>query len=214
MRMKNVAVFASGNGSNFQSLVDAEKAGKIEGHISLLISDKPAAYVNTRAKNEQVPVFAFEAKKYSSKEDYESVLVDILKEMNIDLVVLAGYMRIVGPTLLAAYANKIINLHPSLLPAFPGKDAIGQAIDYGVKVTGATVHFVDEGMDTGPIIQQKTVSIAQEDTNDTLAEKIHKLEHELLVETVNLILKGQVNVRGRKVLFQKSDFRGQIRRNR
>ncbi len=198
-RMKNIAVFASGNGSNFQSLVDAEKQGNLSGNIKLLITDKPAAYVNQRAKKEDIPVFSFEAKKYQSKEAYEAVLVEILKEMNIDLIVLAGYMRLVGTTLLSAFPHRIINLHPSLLPSFTGKDAIGQALAYGVRYTGVTVHFVDEGMDTGAIILQKVVPILQQNTIETLTEKIHQVEHELLLEAVNHILDEKIEIDGRKV---------------
>lgn len=197
--MKNVAVFASGNGSNFQSLVDAEKRGQLNGHIRVLISDKPYAYVNQRAKNENVPAFIFDPKQYESKEDYETVLVEILKEMEIELIVLAGYMRLVGSTLLSAFPNRIINLHPSLLPSFPGKNAIEQAFNYGVRYTGATVHFVDEGMDTGPVIQQRIVSVLQKDSIETLTDKIHQLEHELLLEVANLFLDEKVEVKNKKV---------------
>ncbi|OEF99473.1 phosphoribosylglycinamide formyltransferase [Vulcanibacillus modesticaldus] len=202
--MKKIAVFASGNGSNFQSLVDAEKAGRLVGHIQVLISDKPDAYVNVRAKKENVPVFSFEPKQYTSKADYETVIVEILKEMEIELIVLAGYMRLIGPTLLKSFPYKIINLHPSLLPAFPGLNAIGQAIEYGVKFTGVTVHFVDEGMDTGPIITQRTVAVTGDDDVDTLSEKIHQVEHQLLPETVNLILANKISINKRRVLINEN----------
>ncbi|KXG42614.1 phosphoribosylglycinamide formyltransferase [Tepidibacillus infernus] len=192
MSTKKIAVFASGNGSNFQSLVDAEKKGKLAGRIQLLVSDKPEAYVIKRAKDEGIPVFAFQPKDYENKQAFETVLVEILKGLEIDLIVLAGYMRLIGPTLLQAFPNQIINLHPSLLPSFPGKAAIEQAFHYGVKYTGVTIHFVDEGMDTGPIIQQQIVPIEEKDTIETLTEKIHQIEHVLLLQTVNLILKEQV----------------------
>ncbi len=187
MTIKNIAVFASGNGSNFQSLVDAEKEGELSGHVKILISDKPNALVLRRAEKENVEAYAFDPKKFENKKAYEKEIADVLAKHDIDLIVLAGYMRIVGETLLSAYKNKMINLHPSLLPAFSGKDAIGQAISYGVKCTGVTVHFVDEGMDTGPIIKQQAIEVLDTDTVDTLAEKIHQVEHKLLVETVNLI---------------------------
>lgn len=200
--MKNIAIFASGNGSNFQSLVDAEKSGRLNGRIKFLVSDRPNAYVNTRAKNEEVSTFSFKAKGYESKKEYEEIIVKTLLSENIDLIVLAGYMRLVGETLLSAFSNKIINLHPSVLPAFPGKDAIEQALNYGVKVTGITIHFVDEGMDTGPIIQQRIVSIEQKDNLETLTKKIHQAEHQLLLESVNLILSGKVIVNKRQVLIE------------
>jgi len=184
----NIAVFASGNGSNFQSLVDAEKNGALAGTIKLLVSDKPQSFVIERAKKEQIPFYSFNPKEFDSKDAYESLIVNLLREKEIDLIILAGYMRLVGKTLLTAFSNKIINLHPSLLPSFPGKDAIGQALNYGVKYTGVTVHFVDEGMDTGPIIQQKVIPIDQDETIDSLTNKVHKIEHALLLDTVNLLL--------------------------
>jgi len=201
--MRKIAVFASGYGSNFQSLIDAEKNGKLAGNISLLVSDKANSFAIKRAEENGIPFFTFEAKNYGSKEEYESIIVELLRKEKIDLIVLAGFMRIVGTTLLKAYANKIINLHPSLLPSFPGINAIGQAYDYGVKITGVTVHFVDEGMDTGPIIKQKSISVENEDTIDTLTEKIHRVEHELLLKTVNLIINNSVRVTDRKVIIDK-----------
>lgn len=197
--MKKIAVFASGNGSNFQFLIDAENNGELAGEISLLISDKQNAFVIERAENAGIPTFSFNPKEYGTKDKYESIIVEILKEHKIDLIVLAGYMRLVGSTLLNSYSSKIINLHPSLLPSFQGKDAIGQAIDYGVKYTGVTVHFVDEGMDTGPIIKQKVVPIYESDTVETLTEKIHLVEHNLLLEVANLILCDKLTINKRKV---------------
>lgn len=200
--MKRIAVFASGNGSNFQFLVDAEKNEELAGEISLLISDKENAFVNDRAKKADIPNFYFNPKAYENKDAYESIIVDILNENKIDLVVLAGYMRLVGPTLLKAYKNKIINLHPSLLPSFQGKDAIGQALDYGAKYTGVTVHFVDDGMDTGPIIKQKVIEIDIDDTAETLAEKIHQVEHHLLLNVVNIVIRDCITINDRKVLIK------------
>lgn len=198
---KNIAVFASGNGTNFQNLVEAEKGNLLNGRVKLLISDKAEAYVNVRAKSEQIPNFIFDPKKYSNKNEYEQILVDILQEYKVDLIVLAGYMRIVGETLTSSFPNKIINLHPSLLPAFKGKNAIEQALDYGVKVTGVTVHFVDEGMDTGPIIRQMVIPISEEETLESLSSKIHQAEYNLLIESVNLILSEKYSIRGRNVLI-------------
>ncbi len=200
--MKRIAVFASGNGTNFQSLIDAQKNNLLAGRINLLVSDKPKAYVNTRAIIEEIPIFSFEPKKYTDKEAYESDIVEILQEMKIDYIVLAGYMKLIGPILLRAYNNRIINLHPSLLPSFRGKDAIEQAINYGTKFTGVTVHFVDEGMDTGPIIKQKVVTIEEHDTIETLTDKIHLVEHKLLLEALNLVLSDKVIVDGRRVIIK------------
>lgn len=202
--MKKIAVFASGNGSNFQSLIDAEKAGLLAGKIEVLVSDKENAYVNTRARNENVPIFLFNPKQFSGKDEYESVIMEVLKEKKINYIILAGYMRLIGHTILNVYNNKIINLHPSLLPSFQGKNAIEQAFDYGVKYTGVTVHFVDEGMDTGPIIKQKVVPVEQNDTVETLTEKIHKEEHKLLLEAVNLVLSDKVIVDRNRVILKEN----------
>ncbi len=205
MDMRKIAVFASGNGTNFQSLIDAQKNKSLAGIISLLVSDKPFAYVNIRAKEEGISTFTFDPKQYMNKEAYEIDIVSVLHEMEIDYIVLAGYMKLIGPTLLKAYKNKIINLHPSLLPSFRGIDAIGQAFDYGTKYTGVTVHFVDEGMDTGPIIKQKAVFIEDDDTIETLTEKIHQVEHQILLEAVNMVLSGKLVLNNRKVIIREDE---------
>jgi phosphoribosylglycinamide formyltransferase 1 len=179
------AVFASGSGSNFQAIVNAVNNGNLRGELTLLICDKPGAKVIERAKNENIPFFVFSPKNYESKADYEKEILLLLKEKDVQFIVLAGYMRLIGETLLSAYEGKIVNIHPSLLPAFPGKDAIGQAIRAGVKVTGVTVHYVDEGMDTGPIIAQKAIEILENDNEITLQEKIHQIEHDLYPKVLN-----------------------------
>jgi phosphoribosylglycinamide formyltransferase 1 len=179
------AVFASGSGSNFQAIVNAVNNGNLRGELTLLICDKPGAKVIERAKNENIPAFVFSPKNYETKADYEKEILFLLKEKDVQFIVLAGYMRLIGETLLSAYEGKIVNIHPSLLPAFPGKDAIGQAIRAGVKVTGVTVHYVDEGMDTGPIIAQKAIEILEKDNEKTLQEKIHQIEHDLYPKVLN-----------------------------
>ncbi|PLR65858.1 MULTISPECIES: phosphoribosylglycinamide formyltransferase [Bacillaceae] len=175
--MMKIAVFASGSGSNFQAILDEVKSGNLEAEIALLVCDKPGAKVIERAEKANIPVFEFSAKEFQSKEAFESIILQQLKQYDVSYVVLAGYMRLIGDTLLQAFPNNIINLHPSLLPSFPGKDAIGQAFRAGVKVTGITIHFVDAGMDTGPIIAQKALEIERSDTIESLSAKIHKLEH-------------------------------------
>ena len=199
--MKKIAVFASGNGSNFESLVEAEVAGLLNGHVTILISDRPNAYVIQRAKTLDIPAFYFDPKQYESKKDYETIIIEVLKELEIDLIVLAGYMRLVGEALLQAFPNKIINLHPSLLPAFKGKDAIGQAYHYGARFTGVTVHFVDEGMDTGLILLQEVVRIEQEDSVEQLTVKIHEVEHQLLIKAVNIVLQSNYEIINRRVVL-------------
>ncbi|MEK4951522.1 phosphoribosylglycinamide formyltransferase [Bacillus sp. FSL W8-1127] len=186
--MKKVAIFASGNGSNFQALAEASLRKELNADICLLVCDQPEAYVVKRARNLGIPVFSFRAKEYPSKEAFENEIASELAKRGVEWIILAGYMRLIGSTLLNRYRNRIVNIHPSLLPAFPGKDAIGQALDAGVKVTGVTIHFVDEGMDTGPIIAQQSVNILAEDTRETLQKKIQAVEHELYPKTINELL--------------------------
>lgn len=189
--MKKIAVFASGSGSNFEALVDAIDAGTLQADVALLICDRPQAKVVDRAHMRNVPTFVFNPKSYPNKEAFEQEIVDALNERDIDLVVLAGYMRLVGSTLLKAYEGQIVNIHPSLLPSFPGKDAVGQAIEAGVKVSGVTIHYVDEGMDTGPIIAQEAVNISDHDTHDSLQQRIQEVEHRLYPETIQKLLNNE-----------------------
>ena len=153
------------------------KNGKIPGRVAVLFCDKKDAFVLERAKKHGTPFITFSPKEFQSKNAYEEAIKERLAEYAIDLVVLAGYMRIVGETLLQAYPNKIINLHPSLLPSFPGLHGIQEAYEYGVKVTGITIHYIDAGVDTGPIIAQATTEVLPADTLEALEEKIHRLEH-------------------------------------
>lgn len=186
--MKNIAIFASGSGSNFQAMIDAVAARELTVNISLLVCDQPGAFAIERAKLAGVDAFTFRAKDYSDKAVYEKEILQQLKEKQVDFIVLAGYMRLIGPTLLKAYEGKIINIHPSLLPAFPGKDAIGQALAAGVKISGVTIHYVDEGMDTGPIIEQQAIAVEASDTKESLQTKIHQIEHELYPAVVQQLL--------------------------
>ena len=178
-----IAVFASGSGSNFQAIQEAIESGELDAKIELVVTDKPSAYVVSRAEKLGITVFAFSPKSYASKVTYESEIVEALHEKNVEWIVLAGYMRLIGKTLLSAYPNRIVNIHPSLLPSFPGKDAIGQAMDHGVKITGVTVHFVDEGMDTGPILAQSAVAVV-DGNREATEERIHAVEHELYKQTL------------------------------
>lgn len=203
MQWSRIAVFASGQGSNFAALVEAEKAGKLGGgRIELLVSDRPEAPVAQRAEAAGIPALLLRPKDFASRELYEAEIVAELQRRGIGLVVLAGYMRLITPVLLTPYAGRIVNIHPSLLPAFAGKDAIGQALDYGVKLTGVTVHFVDGGMDTGPVIAQRSVAIEPLDTADSLAERIHKVEYELYPEVVGALAAGKIELDGRKTVIR------------
>ena len=190
---KKLAVFASGNGSNFQAIVDSVHSGELDAEVSLLVCDKPGAYAIERANNAGIPSFVFKAKAYASKETFEKEIIAQLKSADVNFIVLAGYMRLIGSTLLNEYEGRIVNIHTSLLPAFPGKDAIGQALTAGVNETGVTVHFVDEGMDTGPIIAQKQVDIDETETLESLQAKIHAVEHQLYPAVLqNLLTQGEM----------------------
>jgi phosphoribosylglycinamide formyltransferase-1 len=180
----SIAVFASGNGSNFQSLVEQSRNRHWPKPISLVICDQPGARVLKIAKKLGIPAFSFVPKEFVNKAEYEQAVLHLLQKYQIEWIVLAGYMRLIGPTLLTAYAGRIINIHPSLLPAFPGKNAIEQAFFYPVKISGVTIHFVDAGMDTGPIIAQEPVVRAEEDTLESFTVKIHQVEHRLYPEVV------------------------------
>jgi phosphoribosylglycinamide formyltransferase 1 len=186
--MKKIAVFASGSGSNFQAIIDVVQSGQLDADISLLVCDKPGAFAIERARAAKIPSFVFNAKDYSSKEHYEEEILAQLIAYGIEFIVLAGYMRLIGSKLLTEYKGRIVNIHPSLLPAFPGKDAVGQALAANVKWSGVTIHFVDEGMDTGPIIIQERVQIDDNETRESLQRKIQKSEHKLYPSVLQMLL--------------------------
>lgn len=198
--MKNIAVFASGSGSNFQAMIDGIHGGTLQVNIALLVCDKPEATVIKRAMEHKIPVFVFSPKSYESKQVFEGEILQELKDHQVEFIALAGYMRLIGETLLEAFGGRIVNIHPSLLPSFPGKDAIGQALLGGVKVTGVTIHYVDAGMDTGPIIAQQAVSLSDDETEESLAKKIHEIEHSLYVTTLQKLL----NEKGRESNHEKT----------
>ena len=183
-----IAVLASGNGSNFDAIAKAIKNEQIKAELTLLFCDQKDAYVIERAKKLNIPMVTFSPKCFGSKANYEAELLHLLEEEHIDWVILAGYMRIVGPTLLEAYKNRMINIHPSLLPEFPGLHGIKEAFEAKVPETGVTIHYVDNGIDTGPIIAQEQVRIESTDTIDSLEKKIHQVEHELYPKVLARIL--------------------------
>lgn len=185
-----IAVFASGYGSNFEAIARAALRGDIDAEIALLVCDKPSARAIQVAEELDIKCFVFSAKEFASKQEYEELIVEQLNAAEIELVCLAGYMRIVGERLLDAYRGRIINLHPSLLPSFKGAHAIQDALDYGVKVFGATIHYVDETLDGGKIITQR--AIGYEGNNiEELTEMIHSIEHQLYIDTIKKLLKTQ-----------------------
>lgn len=188
--MKRIAVFASGFGSNFEIIATAVEKGELDAEIALLVTDHADCYAVERAHNHQIEVFSFNPKDYPSKAAFETAIASQLRQRNIDLIVLAGYMRLIGEVLLNAYPNQIINIHPALLPAFPGKHAIEQAYNYGVKVFGITIHYVDAGMDTGKIIAQSCFTAKGNETLDEIESKIHELEHKLYPKTLQKLVKS------------------------
>lgn len=197
-----VAVFASGSGSNFQELIDQTRSGKLDISLELLVCDKPQAQAVERARRAGIDTFVFSPKDYPSREAYETEIVAELQRRNIDLVVLAGYMRLVTNVLIEPYYGRMINLHPALLPSFKGARAIADALSHGVKVTGCTVHFVTLEMDSGPIIAQQAVEVREDDSEETLAARIHAAEHELLPRVVRLIREGRVRIEGNRTVIR------------
>lgn len=185
--MKRIAIFASGNGSNFEVLAKACAEGTIPAKAALCITDKPGAYVTERAKRLGVPVIEFRPKDFASKEEFETMLADRMEEEGIDLICLAGYMRLIGNVLLERYERRIVNIHPALLPAFKGAHAIRDSFEYGVKVFGVTIHYVDASLDGGEIISQAAVPYDGSDINE-LETLIHAAEHRLYPSTVSKLL--------------------------
>ncbi|MFA5334111.1 MAG: phosphoribosylglycinamide formyltransferase [Candidatus Omnitrophota bacterium] len=198
----NFAVFCSGHGTNLQAIIDASRRGRIKAKLALVVCDNPKAYAVERARRAGVPTAVFDPKAFPSKKELESAVVRELGKRKIGLIALAGYMRILSGGFVGRYRNRIINVHPALLPAFKGGQAIKDAIQYGVKVTGPTVHFVTEEVDGGPIILQEACPVRHDDTEKTLLARVHKLEHKLYPEAIDLFERGKLTVRGRKVIIK------------
>ena len=197
--MIRIAVLVSGRGSNLQAIIDSIENGYLQAHISLVISDIGEAYALERARKHGIKAIHIDPGRFGLKESYEAEVLRVLDFHNIELVLLGGYMKILGKTLLTAYKNRILNIHPALLPAFPGLHAQEQAFKHGVKVAGCTVHFVDEELDGGPIILQKCVEVKEDDTPHTLAERILEQEHKIYPEAVKLFVENKLRIEGRKV---------------
>jgi phosphoribosylglycinamide formyltransferase-1 len=187
-KMNKIAVFASGSGTNFQAFIDAVAQGTLQADIVLLFFYNSVCMVVQRAKKHHIDIFSFNPKTYPSKDAFEQEIVKILRQKEVDLIVLAGYMRLIGNVLLCAFEGKIVNIHPSLLPAFPGLHAIEKAYQHGVKVFGITIHYVDKGMDTGTIIAQDSFHIVGNETLEEVENRIHQLEHQLYPKTIQKLL--------------------------
>ncbi len=192
--MINIAVLVSGRGTNLQAIINAIKRGSIDGKIRIVLSDNPEAYALKRAQRNGIKTEVVHYKEYRSKGEYEQEIMKYIDNYRIDLIVLAGYMRILSPGFIKKYPYRIINIHPALLPSFPGLNAQRQAIDYGVKISGCTVHFVDEGIDSGPIILQKAVEVKDSDNEESLSKRILKYEHRLLPRVIQLFAQNKIQI--------------------
>lgn len=198
-----IAVLASGRGSNFEAIANAIREGRLDAEVVALVSDKPGAPVIGKALDLGVPEIAVLPRKgFLDREAYDEALADLVEGFRPDYVVLAGFMRILGSTFIRRFPGRIVNIHPALLPSFPGLDAQRQAVEHGVKVTGCTVHFVDEGTDTGPIIAQKAVPVQEGDDEESLSARILEQEHILYVEALELLARGKVRIEGRRAVIR------------
>jgi phosphoribosylglycinamide formyltransferase-1 len=199
MEKLRIAVLASGRGSNLQAIIDAIESGKIKGvKIEVVISDNPKAYALIRAKKHNLEALCIPPKGFSTREDYDREIIKELKKRKVKLVVLAGFMRLLSPYFVREYRNRIMNIHPALLPAFPGLHAQRKALEYGVKIAGCTVHFVDEGCDTGPVILQEAVPVKDDDTEETLSNRILAKEHQIYPKAISLFAEGRIELIGRR----------------
>ncbi|MGI6491142.1 MAG: phosphoribosylglycinamide formyltransferase [Peptococcaceae bacterium] len=203
MNKIRLGVLVSGRGSNLQNIIDQAEAGKLMAQVAVVISDKKEAYALERARQAGIPAIHVSPMDFPTRDDYDSAVLGILRQHGVELVCLAGYMRIVSQVILEAFPNRVINIHPSLLPSFPGLRGQAQALAYGVRYSGCTLHFVDEGMDTGPIILQAVVPVYEEDTVESLSKRILEQEHRLYTEGINLYAQGRLKVEGRKVYIKK-----------
>jgi phosphoribosylglycinamide formyltransferase-1 len=201
MKKVKLGVLVSGRGSNLQVIIDNIERGRLPAEIAVVISDQHDAYALERARKHNISAIHMSATGFKRKRDeYDAFLVTELQKNNVELVCLAGFMRIITPTLIKAFPNRILNIHPALLPAFPGLHVQKAALDHGVKFSGCTVHFVDEGMDTGPIIIQAVVPILDNDTEDSLSERILKQEHKIYSRAIHLYAEGKLKIEGKRVL--------------
>lgn len=195
----NIAVLCSGNGTNLQAIIDAVNAGTIPARIALVAGDRKDAFAFERARNAGIETLFVDPREHAWRESFDKALVRALHAKDVGLVVLAGFMRLLSPYFIGEFRGRIMNIHPALLPAFKGAHGIRDALAYGVKVTGVTVHFVDEELDHGPIILQRAVEVRDDDTEASLLERAHAEEHKLYPEAIKLFVEGKLKIQGRKV---------------
>ncbi|MBW6464568.1 MAG: phosphoribosylglycinamide formyltransferase [Firmicutes bacterium] len=196
--MKRIVVLASGQGTNLEAILEAVERGEVAGRVVMVVSDRADAPALKRAGKRGIKALFMNPKDFKDRFDYDRALIKEIITAQADLVVLAGFMRLLSPLFIEAFPMQIMNIHPSILPAFPGTDGVEQAFNYGVKVTGCTVHFVDEGLDSGPVILQETVPVIQQDTIDTLHQRIHATEHRLFPTAIDLFCRDKLKVEGRR----------------
>jgi phosphoribosylglycinamide formyltransferase-1 len=201
---RRLAVLISGRGSNLQSIIDAIRSGSLDAEIAVVVSNRPDAAGLLRAREAGIEAISISPRGYKSRDDYDRAIVELLRARNVGLVCLAGFMRLVGAPLLEAFPNRILNIHPSLLPAFPGLDAQRQALEHGVRVTGATVHLVNRDLDAGPIVLQAPVPVLEDDTVDSLSARVLVEEHRLYPEAIRLVLEGNWQIDGRRLVVKRS----------
>jgi len=200
-----IAVFCSGNGSNFQAIIEAVKTGFIKAEITLMVCDKPKAFAVERAKNAGIRTLIVPFKQFPDRKAFETEIIKNLESEGINLIALAGFMKVLTEGFVKRYKGKILNIHPALLPLFPGTDGIGDTLKSGAKKGGVTVHFVDAGVDTGPIVLQEEVPIKPDDTRNSFAERIHKVEHRIYPRAIKLYVEGKLKIEGKKVNILKGD---------
>ena len=199
-RRVRIGVLVSGRGSNFQAILDASAAGRLSADVVVVLSDVADAYALERARRHNVPAIFEDPKRHGSREAFDKALIGHLEDHRVELVCLAGFMRVMTPAFVGHYRNRVMNIHPALLPAFPGLHVQGKALKHGVKFSGCTVHFVDEGVDTGPIIIQAVVPVLDGDTEETLSARILRYEHQIYPRAIQLYAEGRLKVDGRRVL--------------
>ncbi len=197
-----IGVLASGRGSNLQAIIDAIEAGRLDCELAVVVSDRADAAALERAREHGVKAVFVNPREHPNRESFDRAVLAHLAEHRVELVCLAGFMRVLTPGFIAAYRNRIMNIHPALLPAFPGLHAQRQALEHGVKVSGATIHFVDERVDTGPIILQAAVPVFEDDTEETLSVRILEQEHQIYPRAIQLFAEGRLEVRGRRVIIR------------
>lgn len=198
-KREKLAILCSGRGSNMESILRAVESGQIQADVAIVLADKPAAKALEKARDAGIRAVAVDRKAYETREDFERAMIEVLDDVGVTLVILAGFMRLLSPVFVGHYKGRILNIHPSLLPSFGGAHAHRDALAYGVKVSGCTIHFVDEGMDSGPILLQASVPVLDDDTEDTLAARVLEQEHILYPKAIALYVDGRLSIEGRRV---------------